>query len=68
MVCLWNTRSKTDVAGGIGTWLKLSAVAVARARSDEANHVAESNGGEHWKKGCAAPTRIVPITSDGTNL
>mmetsp|Transcript_18736 Transcript_18736/g.56578 ORF Transcript_18736/g.56578 Transcript_18736/m.56578 type:complete len:219 (+) Transcript_18736:1056-1712(+) len=42
------------------TWLKLIAVAVARARSEDPNHVAESNGGEHWKKGWAMPTRMVP--------
>ena len=30
-------------------WLKLSATAVDVARSSDANHVAESIGGVHWK-------------------
>ena len=45
------------------TWLKLIAIAVACARSDEPNQVAERTGGVHWKKGCAAPTSTVPATT-----
>jgi len=45
------------------TWLKLMAVAVASARSDEPNQVADSSGGEHWKKGWAMATSTVPAIS-----
>ena len=52
------------LAGARGAWLKLMAVAVASARSSEANHVALRIGGVHWKKGCAAPTSTVPASTD----
>ena len=47
-------------AAAIPTWLKLMAVAVDSARSSLPNQVADSNGGVHWKKGRAAPTKTVP--------
>mmetsp|Transcript_42660 Transcript_42660/g.138373 ORF Transcript_42660/g.138373 Transcript_42660/m.138373 type:complete len:234 (+) Transcript_42660:947-1648(+) len=56
-------RPPTMKAVAIPTWLKLIAVAVASARSEEPNQVADRSGGVHWKKGCAMPTRIVPATS-----
>mmetsp|Transcript_27138 Transcript_27138/g.73648 ORF Transcript_27138/g.73648 Transcript_27138/m.73648 type:complete len:301 (-) Transcript_27138:272-1174(-) len=53
----------TRKAAAIPTWLKLMATAVARERSSFANHVAESRGGVHWKKGWATATIIVPATT-----
>ena len=54
----------TRKAVAMPTWLKLMAIAVACARSSAPNHVALSSGGVHWKKGCAAPTRTVPATTN----
>ena len=50
-------------SGAMPTWLKLIATAVESARSEAPNQFAESSGGVHWKKGCAAPTSSVPSVS-----
>ncbi len=53
--------STNDVA--MPSWFALRHTAVDSALSFFPNHVADSSGGVHWKKGCASPTSAVPTTS-----